>query len=249
MNGNEAIIEFDNFDTKFLNLREKIELSLFLHAIRRATVITCPGKNLANHILRLEPRIKIEVIYNGTVSHFGEITPLRKWDVIAVSRLVKWKNLDILIKAAATLKLKLALVGDGPMRQDLEELAIRHQATVDFLGSQEPESVLDFIRQSGVYCLISSYEGQSFSLLEAMSLGKPIIVSAVPGNLETVSTYESKIVEVGNIQDTVAKLKQTFSDENEMRSLGIKAKLKHDEQFTIHKNLTSMISLILASAR
>ena len=108
-----------------------------------------------------------------------------------VGRLAKQKRVEDLIWAVETLrqirpKLYLVIVGEGPERERLENFA-RDVGCLDhvrFLGHREDAS--RWLRLFDVFCLASSFEGMSNSLMEAMSMGKPVIVSDIPANRELV---------------------------------------------------------------
>ncbi|MEI8020672.1 MAG: glycosyltransferase [Schlesneria sp.] len=108
-----------------------------------------------------------------------------------LGRLAKQKRVEDLIWAVETLrqirpKLFLVIVGDGPERQRLENFA-RDVGCLDhvrFVGHREDGS--RWLKLFDVFCLASSFEGMSNSLMEAMSIGKPVIASDIPANRELV---------------------------------------------------------------
>lgn len=150
------------------------------------------------------PKRKINVIYNG-------ITPLlpneREMDFICsdlgipptdtivgtVSRLDPVKNQAMMLRAFKRLLNKhkdswLLIVGDGPSRPDLERLAvdigIAHRTS--FTGSIT--SPVNYFALMKVFMLSSHTEGTSMTLLEAMSLGIPIVATNVGGNSEVLKS-------------------------------------------------------------
>jgi glycosyltransferase involved in cell wall biosynthesis len=113
-----------------------------------------------------------------------------------VGRLAKQKRVEDLIWAVETLRqirpqLYLVLVGDGPEREHLETFSRTVQVTehVRFLGHREQSS--RWMRLFDVFCLASSFEGMSNSMMEAMALGKPVIASDIPANRELVVQSET----------------------------------------------------------
>jgi len=102
--------------------------------------------------------------------------------VASVGRLVPEKGHRDLIEAAAQLigqgrlpQLRLHLIGEGPLRQELERLADerRIRDAVQFAGFQR--NPIAIVRQCHVFCLPSHYEGMPGALLEAMSCGVPAV--------------------------------------------------------------------------
>lgn len=96
-----------------------------------------------------------------------EAPPTNRLKVLWAGRMLAWKRLDTLIKAAAALirtgvTLELTLVGDGPQRQELERLAARllDRSAYMFIEPIPAERVPQLMREHHVYVLPSSaYEG------------------------------------------------------------------------------------------
>ena len=115
--------------------------------------------------------------------------------VIFVGRLAPEKELPSLIRAFAAARrdvpnATLVLVGDGPMRSELEALAagLSLASAVRFTGRQTSAEVREWLQASDVFALVSSNEGLPCSLLEAMSVGLPSVISNIPANVQLVET-------------------------------------------------------------
>jgi len=113
-----------------------------------------------------------------------------------VGRLAKQKRVEDLIWAVETLRqirpqLRLVIVGDGPERQHLEQLAADVQCadSVRFLGHRNDASEL--FKAFDVFCLPSCFEGMSNSLMEAMVASRAVIASDIPPNRELVVQGET----------------------------------------------------------
>ena len=160
-----------------------------LNIMRRSTVILCRTEDTARLIpkryaskvhLVLETAIASDMI-NRTVARLqpkgrGEI------QVIYTGRLIALKNVAVAIHAAARAitrgaKLRLLIVGDGPLREDLKALAnaLNIAEFVEFRGFLSQEETIQLLRSSDVYLFPSLKEGGSWSLMEAMSAGLPVI--------------------------------------------------------------------------
>ena len=101
--------------------------------------------------------------------------------LIVVGRLEPLKRVDTVIKALSQLSpgtdCSLIVVGDGPDRQELEELARETGVEENVLFTGWLENPLPLIRRADVCILASEYEGFSNTVLEAMMLGTPVITS------------------------------------------------------------------------
>ena len=100
--------------------------------------------------------------------------------IIAISRLEKWKRVDRIIKAFNSclyLNAKLYIVGDGPERDHLTELAGDNLGKkIFFMGQVPREKAEHCLSRADIFISTNDYSNVSNSLLQAMSLGKCCIV-------------------------------------------------------------------------
>jgi len=128
---------------------------------------------------------RAEVIPNGI--EFKRIQNIRehneKTDVIFVGRLIKEKNVNVLIKSIKLLKyemtdIKCLIIGDGPERRKLEKsvLDLDLGENIEFLGFLENhDDVISHIKTSKVFVLPSMREGFGIVALEANACGLPVV--------------------------------------------------------------------------
>ncbi len=152
---------------------------------------------------------KMEVIYNGIDLDKFKINDiandcfdgnLKNSKIIGtVSRLSKEKDQKTLIDAVKIVSknrndIRFLFVGDGPMRNELEEYSIKNglKECVTFLGFKK--DVAESLKNIDIFVLSSLTEGISVSLLESMAAGKPAIVTNVGGNPEIVVDGETGIL-------------------------------------------------------
>jgi len=101
---------------------------------------------------------------------------------LVVSRLNGYKRIDLVVNAFNELKLKLKIIGDGPCRNSLEQIAGHN---IEFLGKVDEIS----LRNNYAHCRAIIFPGEEdFGIvpLEAQSSGRPVIAFAAGGALETV---------------------------------------------------------------
>jgi glycosyltransferase involved in cell wall biosynthesis len=140
--------------------------------------------------------------------------------VVFVGRLAREKELPSLIRAFAAVRrdvpdATLVLVGDGPLRSELETIAagLSPDGAVRFTGRQTGAEVRDWLQASDVFALVSSNEGLACSLLEAMSAGLPSVVSDIPANVQLVETEVHGLhVALGSPDSIAAGLHRLLSD-------------------------------------
>ena len=171
-----------------------------------------PSLELCAFVNRSLKAESCELVFNG-VELQQELSRSNTEKIITVSRLVNWKNLDLVVRAAAIAKVKLIIIGSGPEENNLRNLALSVKADVEFLGQLDSSSTLKAMRLAKYFVQVSDYEGLSFSLLEAMSLGLIPIVSNVPGNTSVISHLVNGVVINPNENELVDALNQMKADQ------------------------------------
>lgn len=110
--------------------------------------------------------------------------------LLSVGNLIELKGHDIAIKALAKLNNneRLVLVGHGPERSALQELADKHQLSerVMFAGQVPNEELAYWYSAADALLLCSSREGWANVLLESMACGTPVIATNIPGTNEVI---------------------------------------------------------------
>ena len=196
---------------------------------RRADVVTANTEGVLRALRGMGHWTRLELLPNPLPAGVlrDDSTPSeqhRYEEVLAVARLVPQKGLDLLIRAFAALPeslrsgWRLTLVGDGPERQALSDLA---QASgiadrVVFEGFRSDPVV--FMARASIFALPSRFEGMPNALLEAMAAGLPSVVSdASPGPLEMVSDAVHGLVVPKEDHGAFAKALQTLMADPQMR--------------------------------
>jgi glycosyltransferase involved in cell wall biosynthesis len=152
------------------------------------------------------PSEKIAVSYIGTDTckfSLGAVPASQRAPrVLFVGRLVEKKGCRYLIEAMSIVQkdlpdARLVVVGDGPLRENLECLAQDLGVTVDFCGSQLSAYVKQELDAARLLCLPSvtaengDAEGFGLVLLEAQASGVPVITSAYGGATEGIKEGET----------------------------------------------------------
>ena len=115
------------------------------------------------------------------------------WDLICVGRLIREKNVDLLLRVVALLRdshpdLRCAVIGDGPEREHLEALRVEWglQRNVQFLGRLETtDEVYGAMKRARLMISLSRREGFNIAALEANACGLPVVTLDHPHNATT----------------------------------------------------------------
>lgn len=111
--------------------------------------------------------------------------------VLYVGRLVAEKGLRVLVAAMQRLReshprAELVLVGDGPMREELNTLAADPAHRVRLIGAQAADQVAVWMAACNLLALPSYSEGHPNVLVEALACGRPVVSTPVGGVPEVV---------------------------------------------------------------
>ncbi len=135
--------------------------------------------------------------------------------LVYIGELSNIKGVDLLIKAFNRLNTdsRLLIVGDGPEREKLTNLA---GPSVDFLGRVDHDAVHSIYRQADVVVVPSLWpEPLSRVLLEAAHFGTPIVATRVGGSPEIVKDGYNGLLVDPEVEDMVQKLKNIIEDHGE----------------------------------
>ncbi len=174
-------------------------------------VVICDSHAVANVMLtrqKINPG-KIKVILNGVdvdapfMSKDGalkeELGFEEKLVIGTVARLDPIKDHKGLISAFILVKEKfpdafLLLVGDGPMRKELESLIHQKGLSESVMITGMVSDVKQYLHLMDIFVLSSFSEGLSMALLEAMAHGRPVVATHVGGNPEVVVDQETGLL-------------------------------------------------------
>lgn len=198
-------------------------------AVRRAGKVLAPSAEIARHLEATVPgsAAKIEVLYLGV----GEAPPphrgrdavraeLRVDDgplAVTAARLHPQKDLPTMLRAVASSpSLQLVILGDGPLRSDLEELATRLGIAerVRFVGFRD--DVFDVLRAADVFVLTSVWEAVALAVQEAVLVKTPVVATDAGGIPELIEDGRSGwLVPKGDHEGFAAAIAAVLSDPDE----------------------------------
>ena len=201
------------------------------------------------------PRKKIDIIYNG-VADFSQqqisVKELRQDLDISneelvlgtISRLDPIKNQILMLDAFKEIlkkhkNIKLLMIGDGPLRQELES----HAKTIGvdnrtiFTGFQvDPQR---YLKLMDIFLLPSLSEGTSMTLLEAMSFSKPCVVTDAGGNPEIIlDEFNGFVTPNRNMQAFASGVLKLLNSDALREKMGKNARERYENSFSV-EHMTS----------
>ncbi|NQV34690.1 MAG: glycosyltransferase family 4 protein [Phycisphaeraceae bacterium] len=159
--------------------------------------------------------------------------------LLFVGRLIPCRCLDVLLKAIARLPnvVRLTIVGDGPMRNELEMLSEKLGLSdrVEFVGQIRQSETTAFMDTAGVFVFPSVRDSGGLALLEAMSHALPVVVAKWGGPFQYVGDDYGISLSVDSPQELenglVRSIQKLLVDHHYGRELGLKARKKIQREF------------------
>lgn len=190
-----------------------------IEALKAASRVVVVSRDLGEKVVEMGlPRDNVRIVRNGLNTDIfrpGSQHGARRRlnlprdvpQILFVGNLADVKQVDVLLKACAQLRetgesFHCNLVGDGPLRRDLENLTnlLDLKAHVSFHGQRPQSELVEWYRSANVVALPSRSEGIPNVLLEAVACGTPFVASRVGGIPEIEAGQLSKLVAPGDVK-------------------------------------------------
>ncbi len=204
---------------KYVTIRSGIEIDRFLHPTHPREAV------------RAELGIPLEAIVVGTVTRLSpQKAPL---DFVAVAAHVAAQRPDV----------HFVIVGDGPLRADVEARVAALDLTERIHLTGLRRDVPDLMHSFDLFALSSLWEGLPRVLPQAMAAGLPIVATAVDGNAEAVTDgVNGLLTPPGDPQAMAAALLRLLKDPALARKMG-EAGRTRAEEFSARKMVSDIADL------
>jgi glycosyltransferase involved in cell wall biosynthesis len=221
---NEASKELPKLHSRIMSLmyRKKRAIPVAISEVIQKTI---------SSFYSLDKRF-IPIIHNGVDTHLftPPSTPPSKEFITfcCVARFSPQKNHILLIEAFNLAYLQcpnisLILVGDGELRMQIENRIDYYKLGERVTIVGKTNDVLSWLRISDAFVLASDYEGLPLSVLEAMSVGLPIVATSVGGLPDIIKDGENGILTPkGNMNLLADSLIKIVQDEQLRRKFAIR---------------------------
>ncbi|MCI6997567.1 MAG: glycosyltransferase family 4 protein [Eubacterium sp.] len=203
--------------------------------IEKENVVRCPVIHMANFLPEktLYPN---DIKVGNYILYFGRLGPE--------------KGIMKLVQAffQANLNIPLYIVGDGPMLPQIKKLIceLDLENSIRLLGFKEGEELKKIVEESRCVCLPSEwYENGPYSIMEAMAMGKPAIVSDIGGLPELVEDgitgYIVKHGDVETLSHALKKMEELTSER--IVTMGKEAQNRAKQKFNPYIYVDKLILL------
>lgn len=183
--------------------RIRLLISVERFVARRARRVIVPSQYLKKIVALWGVAVeRIAVVYNaapqplglGTKKELRHRFKIGGRTIISFGRLVPWKNFAVLIKILPALlhrapDLNLYLIGAGPEQASLQALttALGLEKKVFFFAPMDQSLLFKYLKAADLFVLPTRYEGLPHTVLEALTVGLPVVTTAVGGNAEVIT--------------------------------------------------------------
>jgi len=199
---------------------------------------------------RLVSENSVVTVHNGMPDISLELrgdpgrSPVR---LVMVARFEPQKDHATLLQALGGLRnhsWELDLVGDGPLRPQMEALAgsLGIGERVHFLGQRR--DVAQILSQSQISLLVSNWEGFPLSILEAMRAGLPVVASRVGGVAEAVDDGTTGyVVPQGQSEMLRDKIERLIASPTLRVQLGRNGRRRYEQHFTLDRLVAKTLTV------
>lgn len=175
--------------------------------------------------------------------------------LLFVGRLVGYKGLDVLLRALPGLRARTVIVGDGPLRAELEHLSadLGLGDHVQFVGRASEADLLAWYHACDAFVLPSTSRQEAFGMvqLEAMLCGKPVVSTEVGTGVSWVNQHDETglVVEAGDVGALRAALARLLHEPATRARLGAQARVRALGEFTAGRMCAATVALYRGMAR
>lgn len=162
-------------------------------------------------------------------------------------------GIDLLIRAFAGMlerlpetKAELHIVGDGPLRQELEQMAVQLGCmdSVRFIGPMSQQELVSYYHRFDIAAFLSRSESFGVAALEAASTGLPLVVSRVGGLPEiTVPGETALCVDPENVTQATDALLKLAADHSLRTTMGRAGRTRVENLYELQKSKQDIFDL------
>jgi glycosyltransferase involved in cell wall biosynthesis len=120
--------------------------------------------------------------------------------LLSVGRLQGYKRVDVALRSLALLdeRHRLAVVGDGPQREELKALAatLGLAGRVDFAGRASDGELIEWYRRAGTVISLSAAEAFGMTVLEGVAAGSQVVASDIPAFKDLARLFPGQVITV-----------------------------------------------------
>ena len=193
----------------------------------------------------LGARDVVEVPNGVDLDRFAPRQAAQEYDVMFVGRLTPQKDLATLLRALAQLEdVTCAVVGDGPLRAELETEAARLEVAVRFFGTIDTRRVPDLLGRTRTFVLPSRFEGHPKALLEALAAGVACVASDIAATRDLAADEAVALFPPGDDVRLATTLRRLLADADSRGALAARGRALAVRRFDLRTLLGKETDLL-----
>lgn len=208
-----------------------------LDSYRFINYFICPSKFIMNKVREMGLR--------GNFVHLPHFVRSYEWKpldgkesnkIVYYGRLSPEKGVWTLIEAVKELSVNLTIIGDGPLKNLIEE-RVKHDEikNIKLFGHLDGNRLVEEISKNTFLIIPSEcYEVFGLVVIEAFALGLPVIGANIGGIPEAVKNGEAGLLfEPGNVENLRDKIKQLLADPDKVAQMGRNAQALVEKEYNV----------------
>lgn len=204
-------------------------------SVKHADKIIVPTEFIKKKIIEFDKSLKEKIIVLPNfidLKEFPSNAPEKKNEIVFVGRIVRHKNVDLLIEAFESIakdfpEWKLKIFGSIDDRKLFEKISKKFNETISFHSGIERKELINHLSTASVFALPSTQEAFGLAFLEAMACWTPCIGARLESVKEVIEETETGFLVNGSSSNDLSnKLFLLLSQKKLRKTMGEKARKK-----------------------
>ena len=245
----------------YLSACNKIKRNLFLLiekslTLKNSYLLASSTSEMVRAINEVKYKKENVLLFDNSINPIENtegLTIHKTWPVdyiCTVGRPSYQKNIEFMIQVLNEVRkekdIHLVIMGVGHHSDKLEDVKklidkLKLNNSVTLIDWTERENIFHIIDNSKFYISTARYEGLPYSVIEAMALSKPCVVSDCDGNRDLIQNdYNGFVLKDDDISKFSDKIKLLLEDHSLLKKLSMNAKECFNENYNIQKNIKKL---------
>lgn len=184
-----------------------------------------------------------QVIYNGIEDEGIKVKNFKQRKIITISRYDYQKNMSLCLDIARLMKeesVRFIWLGDGEDFPAMKDAVEKENLPIDMVGFQPKP--MNYLKRASIYLSTSRFEGLPYALIEAASVGLPLVATDVKGNNEVALNGENGLT-FKTAEEGAAALKKILNDKEIYAHMSSRSRELFVDRFTIKVMIENLMKL------
>ena len=226
-------------------------------------IIACSNSEYNRAVNELHFKKNKVYIWNNSIEDITELKPSKLLDklpkefICSIGRPSYQKNIKMLLEVILQVKnsikdVHLVLLGIGLESAKIDQLKefIKNNhlvKNITMIPWLEREEALSILKEGYMYISSARYEGLPYSVIEALSLSKPCVVTKVDGNKDLIiDNYNGYLTELENTKNMTEKILLIFNEKERTEQMSKNSRKEYLNKYNIEKNINELEKIYLS---